>query len=102
VSSWIDASRIRASCARDVIERVNDDRSRAERREQAAKAFAAAKLSRPPRFTFGAQVKAKAKRPKVERTAETRAYFREYMRERRARSRDNQAREPAEEVRHVD
>jgi hypothetical protein len=85
-----------------VLERTNDDRSRAERRELAAKAFAAAKLSRPPRFTFGAQAKPKAKRSKVERTADVREYFHVYMRERRARTRDNQAKEPAEEVRHVE
>ena len=86
--TWIDGSRIRASCAKDVLERREDDRSRAERREQAAKAFAAARLSRPQRFTFGAQAKAKSvpkPKPKVERTAEVREYFRQYMRERRAK-----------------
>jgi hypothetical protein len=82
---WVDPNRIRAVNARDVLERVDDDRSRAERWEQASRAFAVAKLSRPPRFTFGVHVKAKAKRPKVARTAEVREYFRQYMRERRPR-----------------
>jgi hypothetical protein len=101
VPRWIDPGRIRASTARDVLERVDDDRSRAERREQASQAFAAARLSRGPRlkFTFGAKAKTKAKR-KVERTPEVREYFRQYMQRRRARDRDKQG--DGREVRHAD
>ena len=55
-----------------------------ERRAQSSRALAVARLSRPLKFTYGAP-KAVKVRPKVERTAETRAYFRDYMRERRAR-----------------
>jgi hypothetical protein len=100
VSPWLDPARIRASTACDVVQRRDDDRSRAERRAQSSEALAVARLSRPPKFNFGARVKAKATsaRPK----ADMRDYMRRYMRERRARSRDNQAREPAEEVRHGD
>jgi hypothetical protein len=52
---WVDMSAIRAATARDVLERVDDDRSLAERRAQGARALAAARLSRPPVFKFGAQ-----------------------------------------------
>jgi hypothetical protein len=63
---------------------------------QSSEAIAVARLSRGPRFkfTFGAQTKVKAKRPKVERTAEVKEYYRQYMRERRARK--------AAEVSHVE
>ena|ERR1700727_952265 len=101
VSPWLDPARIRASTARDVLERGNDDRSRAERRAQSSEALAVARLSRPPKFNFGAKAKVKAVRP-ARPKADMRDYMRNYMRERRARSRDNQAREPAEEVRHGD
>jgi hypothetical protein len=97
---WLGVARISAARARDVVERRDDDRSRAERRELYARTLGAAKLARPPVFRFGAQVKAKSKsapRPKRERTEETRAYFRDYMRERRARARDKMA---EVEVRH--
>jgi hypothetical protein len=83
---WVDLSKIRAASARDVVERRNDDRSRAERRELYARTLALAKSPRPPMFKFCAQVKAKsAPRPKRERTDETRAYFREYQRKLRAK-----------------
>ena len=82
---WIDPNRIRASSARDVVERNNDDRSRAWRREMGARFAAVVRLSRPAKFRFGAQVKAKAARLKPERTPEVREYFRLYMHERRAR-----------------
>jgi len=102
VPRWIDPARIRASTARDVLERVDDDRSRAERREQASQAFAAARLSRGPKynFAFGSRTKAKKVRPKVERTPEVREYFRQYMQRRRQRDRDKQG--DGREVRHVD
>jgi hypothetical protein len=96
---WFDANRIRASCARDVLERVDDDRSSIWRREIGARSAAIARALRPkPKFKFGAQGKAKTARPKRARTDETRAYFREYMRARRARDRDRQA---EVEVRHA-
>jgi hypothetical protein len=96
VSAWLDANRIRASIAKDVVERRDDDRSRAERREFYARTLGAAKLARPPVFSFGAKAKVKsAPRPKVERTAEVREYHREYMRRRRSCNRDIEAREPA-------
>ena len=80
---WIDADRIRASCARDVLERVLDDRTFWRRSEQGSCSLAAARLSRSAKFNFGAKAKRVA-RPKVERTDEVRAYFREYQRRRRA------------------
>jgi hypothetical protein len=93
-SPWLDANRIRASCARDVLERRDDDRSRAERRELYARTLGAAKLKF--KFTFGAQgkAKAKAKPAKRERTDETRVYFREYQRRRRAREKAEQSSSP--------
>jgi hypothetical protein len=65
VSRWIDPSRILASCARDVLDRLErgmDDRTIEERRAHAARAHACAvaELSRLP---FG--VKAKVGRPKA-------------------------------------
>ena len=101
VSLWIRRETIEAARSRDVQARRDDDRSRAWRREESSRALAEVRLSRPPkfRFTFGAQVKAKSPRPKRERTGETRAYFREYMRARRARDRDKMA---DGEIRHVD
>jgi hypothetical protein len=81
---WIDPAKISAATARDVVERVLDDRTVEERRAQSSRALAVAGLSRPPKFIFGALKAVKAP-PKRERAAETRAYFRQYTRERRAR-----------------
>ena len=65
---WIDSSKIEASRARDILERTNDDRSLALRREQGAKALAVARLSRRPKFNFGAKAKPKsAPKPKAKR-----------------------------------
>ena len=88
---WVDADRIRVSLAKDFLERTDDDRSKAQRREQSGwQALLAAKRLSPNRFTFGAQAKAKSEpKPKVkakkERTPELRAYFREYGRMWRAK-----------------
>ena len=81
---WIDPSKISAATARDALERVLDDRTFVQRLAQGTRslagALAAAGLSRPRKFTFGVKVKSKAApRPKPERTAETREYFRTYM-----------------------
>jgi hypothetical protein len=85
---WLDCSKVAASTARDVVERVMDDRSRAERRAQSSEALAVARLARPPKFRFGALAKTGPKRTrKVERTAEVKEYYRQYMRERRAAQR---------------
>jgi hypothetical protein len=83
---WIDANRVRASCAHDVleaIERGRDDRSAAERSAQATRAHAAvvAACRVRPRFTFGAPRKVEPAHPK----RDMRDYMRAYMRERRAR-----------------
>jgi hypothetical protein len=81
-------TKIQASTARDVVQRRDDDRSNAQRRERGWQAFLATKRLNLHRFTFGAQLKAKsAPKPKVkrERTDATREYFREYQRQRRAR-----------------
>lgn len=77
---WIDPAGICASCAKDVIERVSDDRSRAERRELYDRTLGAARLARAPKFNFSTKVKAKVMRPRAERTAEERERHREYMR----------------------
>ena len=90
---WINPNWIAASHARDVLERRDDDRSLAWRREMGARFAAVARLSRPPKFKFGAQVKAKVARPKVERTAEEKARHREYM---RAYMRESRARQKAD------
>jgi hypothetical protein len=84
---WVDPAKISAANSRDVLERVFDDRTFAEKSANGSRALAAARLSRPPKFRFGAQVKAKAApkpKPKRQRTDETRAYFREYQRKLRA------------------
>jgi hypothetical protein len=60
-SPWIDANRIRASCARDVLERVDDDRSRVWRREMGAR-FAAHLLATIKPRTAAAKAQARAKR----------------------------------------
>jgi hypothetical protein len=70
---------------RERLERGWDDRTFAERSANGSRALAVARLLRPPVFRFGAQVKAKRSRPKVERTEEVQEYYRQYMRERRAR-----------------
>jgi hypothetical protein len=80
--------RVDASLAKDVIERSDDDRSRAWRRELYARTLGAAKPVRPVKFNFGAQAKVKtAPKPKVkkERTPELREYFRNYGRMWRAK-----------------
>ena len=86
---WIDREKIAAANARDVVERVDDDRSRAQRREQQGwQSLLAAKRPSPNRFTFAAKLRAKgAPKPKRkrERTDETREYFALKMRELRAR-----------------
>jgi hypothetical protein len=94
---WLNIAKIAAANARDVLERRDDDRSRAERRELYARTLGAARLARGPRFafTFGARIKAKAKpKVKVERTEEVRAYFREYQRQRRAREKESVSSSP--------
>ena len=97
VAFWIDPARIRASTARDVRERVNDDRSLAWRREIGARSAAIGRALRPkPRYTFGAPVK--SIRPKTERTVEQKAaareYAKHYMRERRAREKAEEQASP--------
>jgi len=94
VSSWLDVTKIAAANAPDVIERLErgmDDRTFEQRSADGSRGNAVARLSRPPKFNFGAQVKAKSATPKVKaarpRTDETRAYFREYQRRRRAEAR---------------
>ena len=82
VSSWVDPARIQASTAQDVLWRRDDDRSRAERSEQSAAAVVATRVTRKFRYKFGAQTKARANRPKLERTPEVKEYFRQYQRER--------------------
>ena len=77
---WIDATRIAAANARDVIERHDDDRSLDWRRELYERTLGAARLARAPKFNFSTKVKAKVMPPKAERTAEERERYREYMR----------------------
>ncbi len=87
VPPWVDANRIRASLARDVIER-RDQRTYAERQADAMKSRATliATLGYTPKFTFSTKPKVAKPRPKKERTDETRAYFREYQRRLRAKA----------------
>lgn len=85
---WLRPERIRASCARDVIERHDDDRSREWRRRQYEATLGAIKPASRPKFNFGAQKKAASlpkSRAKKERTPELREYFRNYGRAWRAR-----------------
>jgi hypothetical protein len=87
---WLRREAIAAANARDVVERRDDDRSNAQRREQGWQSLLATKRLNLHRFTFGAQAQAQAKsapKPKAkrERTDETRAYFREYQRRLRAK-----------------
>jgi hypothetical protein len=59
VSPWLDVRKIAAANARDVVRRRDDDRSLAWRREISSRALAEARLSRGPRFRFGAQITGK-------------------------------------------
>ena len=86
---WFDASRIAAANARDVLERLErgmDDRTFEQRSADATEARARTRAAQPVKWRFNFSSKAAAKpRPKVERTDEVRAYFREYQRRLRAR-----------------
>jgi hypothetical protein len=89
IAPWLSYD-IRASTARDVLERGSDDRSSWERSAQAARSWAAVAAAQRVKWRFTFSPKAAAKpRQKVERTAEQRerhrAYMRDYMREQRAR-----------------
>jgi hypothetical protein len=82
---WIDANRIRAAIARDVVERVMDDRPPELRRIHASlvRAFTLASQRIKPKFVV--YPRPAEPKPKVARSDETKRYFREYQRERRAR-----------------
>jgi hypothetical protein len=84
VSPWIDRATIAAANARDVVERRDDDHSLFWKRQLYERGLGATLAARRRKFTFGAQARPESA-PKVERTPEVRAYFRQYMRERRAR-----------------
>ena len=87
---WVDMTRIAAANARDVLERTEDDRSRAERSAQATLTLAAMRVTR--RIKFKPRPKSAPKpKGKKERTPELRAYFREYGRKWRARKKEAQA-----------
>jgi hypothetical protein len=83
--SWIDMNRIRAAIARDVLERVMDDRTSWARSVEASEVFtrlrAAARI-KPKRVIYP---RAAEPKPKVERTPEVKEYFRLYQRTRRQR-----------------
>jgi hypothetical protein len=77
--------RIRAAIARDVLERVLDDRTAWARSVEATEVHVrmrAATRIKPRRVIYPRPAEP---RPKVERTPEVKAYFREYQRERRAK-----------------
>jgi hypothetical protein len=85
-SPWVDASRIAAATSPDVkaaIENGRDDRSFVQRSADGSKARACAQPAKW-KYTYGAKPP-KAKRRRVERTPEVRAYFREWARKQRAR-----------------
>lgn len=89
---WVDPDRIRVSLAPDYLARLErglgDDRPSWERSADATRVRATQPAR--PRFTFGAPKAAVAKpRPKRERSDETRRYFREYQRRRRAEAKAN-------------
>jgi hypothetical protein len=60
MSPWVDSSRISAATARDVLKRVLDDRTFAEKSANGSRPLAAARLSRPPKFNFGTKARAAA------------------------------------------
>jgi hypothetical protein len=94
VSPWIDATRIAAANACDVLERIErgsgDDRPSWERRAEAREAWALVNAAQRVkwRFTFSSKAVAKP-RLKPEKSAEEKArsnaYAKEYMRALRAR-----------------
>jgi hypothetical protein len=91
---WIRRETIEAARSRDVldaIERGQDNRTFEQRSADATRARAAQAAAQPVKWKFIFSPKAAAKpRPKRERTAEVREYFREYQRRRRAEAKAEQ------------